>query len=138
MFPNPHKNVRGFTLIELMVVVAIVALLAAVALPSYQEQIRKNRRAQAKADVVEYLQTAERYFTANNTYVGYVLPAAISPRNGPAYYTLAINNQTQTTLTIAATAQATGGQDKDKCGDLSVNQAGTKTKSGTLPLNECW
>ena len=58
----------GFTLIELMIVVAVVAILAAIAVPSYQEQVRKSRRAQAKADIVEYVQMAERFFTVNNTF----------------------------------------------------------------------
>ena len=69
----------GFTLIELMIVVAVVAILASIAVPAYQEQIRKSRRAQAKADMVEYAQMAERYFTVNNTYVGFTLPTSQSP-----------------------------------------------------------
>ena len=72
----------GFTLIELMIVVAVVAILAAIAVPSYQEQVRKSRRAQAKADLVEYAQMAERFFTVNNTYVGFTLPTTQSPREG--------------------------------------------------------
>ncbi|MDW7601742.1 prepilin-type N-terminal cleavage/methylation domain-containing protein, partial [Stenotrophomonas maltophilia] len=54
---------RGFTLIELMIVVAVVAILAAIAYPSYSEHVRKSRRAQAKADLVEYAQLAERFHT---------------------------------------------------------------------------
>ena len=54
------KRAPGFTLIELMIVVAVVAILVAIAYPSYQEQIRKSRRAQAKADLVEYAGLAER------------------------------------------------------------------------------
>ena len=58
---------RGFTLIELMIVIAVIAVLTALAYPAYQDQVRKSRRAQAKADLVEYAQGAERYFTANNS-----------------------------------------------------------------------
>lgn len=131
------RGVRGFTLIELMIVVAVVAILAAIAYPNYSEHVRKSRRAQAKADLVEYAQLAERYHTVNNTYVGFALPVAQSPREGgKAYYTLALSPApTQSQFTIAATAA--NGQDKDKCGNLGINQAGVKTNSkGTL--SECW
>ena len=59
---------RGFTLIELMIVVAIVAILAAIAYPSYQEHVRKTRRAQAKTDMMETVQQLERRFSARNSY----------------------------------------------------------------------
>lgn len=128
----------GFTLIELMIVVAVVAILAAIAYPSYQDQVRKSRRGQAKADLVEYAQLAERFHTVNNTYVGFVLPTNQSPREGgaTAHYALALNPaNTQSRFTIVATAQ--GGQAKDRCGNLSVNQATVKTSSkGTVA--ECW
>ena len=133
------RKAQGFTLIELMIVVAVVAILASIAVPSYQEQIRKSRRAQAKADMVEYAQMAERYFTVNNTYVGFALPTAQSPREAgaTARYTLALNPEsTASTFTIAATAVGT--QASDRCGNLGVTNTGLKTKSGSVALSECW
>jgi type IV pilus assembly protein PilE len=132
------RRIAGFTLIELMIVVAVVAILSAVAYPSYQDQVRKSRRAQAKADLVEYAQLAERWHTTNNTYEGFTLPTNQSPREAgaPSRYGLVINT-TQSTFTITATATSSGGQDKDKCGNLGINQAGVKTNSaGTL--SDCW
>lgn len=135
-----RHSAGGFTLIELMIVVAVVAILAAFALPSYQEHIRKSRRAQAKADIVEYMQLAERFHTVNNTYSGFTLPSAVSPREaaggGTAHYSLAIDGVADAkSIKIKATAQ--GGQVEDKCGDLSINQAGVKANSkGTLA--SCW
>ena len=129
----------GFTLIELMIVVAVVAILAAIAVPSYQEQVRKSRRAQAKADMVEYAQMAERYFTVNNTYVGFALPTTQSPREAgaTARYTLALNPApTVSTFTITATTQGT--QSSDRCGNLGVTNTGVKTKTGGAPFSECW
>lgn len=125
---------RGFTLIELMIVVAVVAILAAIAYPSYQDQVRKSRRGQAKAELVEYAQLAERFHTVQNTYAGFALPSTQSPRQGTAAYTIAIAGQTQAGFTITATPQ--GRQTADRCGTLRINQAGAKSHTaGTL--DEC-
>lgn len=133
--PVARRFARGFTLVELMVVVAIVAILASVALPSYQDSVRKSRRAQAKADLVEFAQGLERFHSVNNTYAGYVLPFAVSPRSGgPAQYNLAVGGLAGTTFLLTATP--TGAQTDDSCGALTVNQAGVKTSVG--PLANCW
>ena len=135
--PRAGGGAKGFTLIELMVAVAVVAILASVALPSYQEQMRKSRRAQAKADLVEYAQMAERHFTVNNAYTGFTLPSAQSPReNGStARYNLT-SNVTATTFTLTATA--TGAQASDRCGNLAITNTGLKSKTGSAALSECW
>ncbi len=136
-----RRAVRGFTLIELMVVVAVVAILAAVAYPSYQDQIRKSRRAQAKADMVEYAQLAERWHTVNNTYAGFNLTAAQSqsPREGGvARYTLRVTPPAPTQNAFTLTAIPQGPQAVDRCGTLTLNQAGAKQRSGAAPFNECW
>jgi len=132
-----QRKARGFTLIELMIAVAIVAILAAIAVPSYNEHIRKSRRAQAKADLVEYAGLAERHFTVNNAYTGFTLPTTQSPREAgaTARYTLA-PAVTATTFTITATPQ--GGQASDRCGTLAVTNTGAKSKTGAAPLSECW
>ena len=62
------RHIKGFTLVELMIVVAIVAILAAIAYPSYAESVRKGRRAEARAALTELLQQQERFMTQNNTY----------------------------------------------------------------------
>ena len=131
----PHG---GFTLIELMIVVAVVAILASIAVPSYQEQIRKSRRAQAKADLVEYAQLAERYFTVNNTYVGFTLPTSQSPREAGATARYNLPAPTTTATTFTLTANATGAQASDRCGDLSITNTGQKGETGSASLEECW
>lgn len=131
-------SVTGFTLIELMIVVAVVAILAAIAYPSYQEQIRKSRRGQAKADLVEYMQMAERVHTVSNSYTTFALPTIQSPREtgSVARYRIAIAPAaTATAITIVATPL--GSQAQDRCGTLSLNQAGLKTNS-TGVLRDCW
>lgn len=129
-------QVLGFTLIELMIVVAVVAILSAIAYPSYTEHVRKSRRAQAKVDLVEYGQLAERFHTVQNTYSGFTLPTNVSPREGgTAAYTLALTQQTQSGYVITATPAAA--QAADKCGTLSIDQASRKTNSrGTK--SDCW
>ncbi|MCC4611916.1 type IV pilin protein [Xanthomonas campestris pv. esculenti] len=129
------RAVSGFTLIELMIVVAVIAILSAIAYPSYAEYVRKSRRAQAKADLVEYAQLAVRFYTVRNTYVDFSLPTQVSPREGgTAAYRLALQT-TQSTFSISATAQ--GNQVQDKCGDLGIDQASRKSNSkGTK--SDCW
>lgn len=123
----------GFTLIELMVVVAVIAILAAVALPNYQEQVRKSRRGQAKADMVEYAQLAEREHTVNDSYAGFALPVAQSPREpgSTARYTL---TRVVAANTFTITATPVGTQAADTCGTLTLNQSGVKTPATV----NCW
>ena len=119
----------GFTLIELMITVAVVAILAAIAYPSYQDQIRKSRRAQAKADLVELAQLAERYHTVNNKYDGWSLPFTQSPRDGTQRYSLGLDTADRSgaaTGGFVLTATPSGDQANDKCGTLTLNQAGVK------------
>lgn len=133
--PSSRQRVRGFTLIELMITVAVVAILAAVAIPSYQQHILKSRRAQAKADMAEVSQLMERYHTVQNTYVGYALPFTQSPREGTARYTLALSNQTASAFTLTVTPNST--QSRDKCGTMTLDSVGRKTPDNATVAG-CW
>ncbi|HJT97123.1 MAG TPA: type IV pilin protein [Rhodanobacteraceae bacterium] len=124
---------RGFTLIELMIVVVIVAILAAIAYPSYQEQIRKTRRGQAKADLMEITQALERKFTVDRDYSApaFTWPFTKSPRDaadGSQYYDLSFEGAAgATTYTIKAVpANAQAG---DRCGTLQIDNLGQKQHS---------
>ncbi len=132
---------RGFTLIELMIVVAVIAVLAAIAYPSYQEQVRKSRRAQAKADLIELTQILERYRTVNNTYVGVDATGAYfdqSPRDRSPHYSIELSDESATEYTLTAAPVAGGSQAEDRCGSLSIDQAGAKGETGAASYEECW
>lgn len=135
MTKRRRRPASGFTLIELMVVVAVVAILAAIAIPSYQEQVRKSRRGQAQADLVELAQRAERFHTVNNTYVGFwdSVPVAHkrSPRDGgSAFYTIEISGVSAGAFTLTATPIAGTAQANDRCGSMRLDQAGRKSHGG--------
>jgi type IV pilus assembly protein PilE len=134
------RPARGFTLIELMITVAIVGILAAIAYPSYQNHIIRTQRAAAKACASEYATFMERYYTTNLTYVG-AAPgnlACAAQGNLDQRYTFAVGSLARRTYTVTATAigaQAT--QDTD-CGNLTLDQAGVRGASGTKGPAYCW
>lgn len=136
-----HRQL-GFTLIELMVVVAIVAILVGIALPMYQDAVRKGHRGQAKADLVELAQRAERYRTINGgSYAGFwaQVPAGDrnSPRTGDVRYVLTREGEDTAATTFVLQAVPQGAQTGDaRCMNLTINQAGQKAASG--PGEECW
>lgn len=140
---SPLQRPRGFTLIELMVVVAVVAILASIAFPSYQDSVRKSRRAQVKADMVELAQRYERYHTIRNTYVGFweeAFGAAgeqfLSPTTQGATVAYAIES-TEAANSFTLTANPQGAQEKDtRCGTLRLSNTGQKGADG--PLADCW
>ena len=130
------RRARGFTLTELVVAVAIAAILALIAVPSYQETLRKSRRADAKVALDDQANRLERYYAERNTYVDATLSRATSPEG---YYTLAITTQSASGFTIKATRKSTGPQaNDDRCGDFTLNQNGVQGKTGTGTVAECW
>ena len=134
------KNDKGFTLIELMIVVVIIAILAAIAYPAYTEQTRKARRADGKAALLQAASAMERYYTENYTYAGAALGAGgifqstVPLDGGTPYYNLAITAQTASTFTIRASN--VGAQAGDTCGWLEIDEVGNKDAGGGAA--DCW
>lgn len=131
----------GFTLIELMITVAVVAILAMVALPSYFEQVRKSRRADAIAALNQIAQAQERWRANNPTYTTNLGSTGLKVANpSSGYYTLAASAATATGYT--ATATAAGAQLKDtKCATLTLAASGGQfsyTSTGTATAQRCW
>lgn len=129
-----HRPVAGITLIELVIVVAIIGILSSIAYPLYQQHVERTRRATAQGDILELAQFMERRFTVNNSYVvaDDDLPYDESPRDGgTVMYELDVNaNATG----FVVTASPTGPQANDRCGDMTVNQAGEQTADDS----DCW
>ncbi len=123
---NPiRRKQSGFTLLELMIVVAIIAILAAIAYPSYQEHVRKSRRTQAQVDMQETVQKLERYYSARNSYANFVSNGGVISSTQTQFYTISFSGTPDaTTFTLQAARQ--GGQANDRCGTLTINQAGAK------------
>jgi type IV pilus assembly protein PilE len=130
--PSMGTLARGFTLIELMIAVAIIGILASIAIPAYQQYVLRANRADAQAILMETAQFMERYFTTNNSYADAALLSGQSPKTGTAKYTISFSSQSDTAYTLQAAPQ--GSQTADSCGTLSVDQTGATTAGGT----GCW
>lgn len=128
----------GFTLIELMIVIAIIGILAGIAYPSYTAYVERGRRSDGQSALLDLSHRMDQYFSENKSYEGATLAQlgvkAISPEG---YYTLSIGNLSNNTFTTNATP--TGAQNGDSCGTLTINQLGQRGFTGAnAAAADCW
>jgi type IV pilus assembly protein PilE len=127
----------GFTLIELIVALAIIGILTAIALPSYRDYIARGKRAEAKAVLLEGAQFMERQYSAQSYYSEGSFPARlkVAPPGASSninYNVSVVASSGSFTLTAAPVAT------DPKCGNLTLGHTGTRGASGTLPAAQCW
>lgn len=144
-----HLASHGFSLLELMITVAILGIITTIAYPSYQEHVRATRRADATASLMMLASALERHYSSQFSYQGSFtgsLPASplldtpvISPANSsnPAYQLLIT---AASTASYSIIAQRTGLQSSDQCGDFTLNQAGIRglINASDKTVDECW
>ncbi|MBL4820864.1 MAG: type IV pilin protein [Gammaproteobacteria bacterium] len=151
---------RGYTLIEILIVVAILGVLAAIAIPSYQRSVISGTRSVAQAGLLDLANRQEQYHLDNRTYTDTLtdlgLPAAmvfdnggnsalamnnnqtlVASTSGDRVYFLQVNNASATAFSISAIPQ-TGQADDTECATFSLTSAGARTISGTAAIADCW
>jgi type IV pilus assembly protein PilE len=152
IFTKNTKKLLGFTLVEMLVTIAIIAILASIAYPSYTSSIRKGRRTDAKTVLLQASQWMERFYTVNNRYDQTINGDAVdastqfgasgllnAPIEGePKYYDILISNVTRTSYKLIATP--INGQDYDECKILTITNTGVKGVEGgaTQTADKCW
>lgn len=143
---NDRSKQNGFNLIELMIVVAIIGIIAAIAYPSYLSQIQGTRRADCSGALVSLANAMERHYSVNGTYVGAAdfagVPVIFSTScpvdGGTASYNFTII-EAATTFTL--NAAPAGPQVGDKCGTLTLSNTGAKNVTGATAgttWQQCW
>jgi type IV pilus assembly protein PilE len=130
------RSARGFSLIELLFVIACVGVLVAWGLPHYQSLMQRQQRAQARTALLQMAHWMERSASANGSYpLPQALPASLLSNPDLSYQLSVIS--TSYTYTIMATP--TGAQTQDMCGSLTMNHAGVRdVKNASISANECW
>jgi type IV pilus assembly protein PilE len=147
MKPLNTRQQSGFTLVELMIVVAIIGILGAIAYPAYTNSVLKGRRAQGRTALTELLQQQERYMTQNNTYVAFAVNAT-----GVPFKTFSGDNQATAAYQLSATACGSGINEcvqvtatpviaDPEVTTLSMTSTGAKSCTGTAASTNfklCW
>lgn len=132
-----HRK-RGFTLIELMIVVAVVAILAAIALPSYTEYVTRTNRAEGRTVLLGTAQALERCYTRFNAYNDAACAVAFPITSENAHYIVTAPTLNATAFTLTATPQGAQATRDAECANLTYTQTGVRGISGSGTVAECW
>ena len=132
---------KGLTLIEVLIVMVVVAILAAIAVPSYTQYILRGHRAEARAQLMSIAQWQERFRTENNRFAAAAnVPASLTslPSSNATRYVITVNTAADGS-TYTLTATRAGSQSSDACGDLTLTNTGARgIANSTRTVAECW
>ena len=134
------KKKKGMTLLELVIVLAIVAILASVTLPSWNSQVQKARRADARNTLMFVQVEQEKYRADNGSYASSMSTLGLSPYNSASrdYYNVSIIFSSATAFVATAAPNTNGAQDNDLCGTFAVDQSGPNESGVYASISECW
>lgn len=133
MSPSFHRRSRGFTLIEMVIVLTIAAILASVAVPAYQDQMRASRRTEARETIMSIQAAQERWRSSNTSYAA--TPAELAQPAATDNYTYALSASSATGYRLVATARARQAGDT-ACATIELEVLGAETVYG--PADACW
>lgn len=142
---NRAAKQQGFSLLELMIVIGIVGILSAIAIPGYANYMRKAHRNDMQSAMMQHAQELERCYSHYNKYTACSIATEYSESSHCAdaqlecpyaFYNLKIDPLDDRTFTL--TAVPTGDQVKDKCGELTLDQTGKRGTNSGLPVRDCW
>ncbi|AKS40637.1 type IV pilin protein [Wenzhouxiangella marina] len=140
-FRNPAA---GFTLIELMVALAILAIVMAIAIPSYSNYVIRTNRTEGKAAIMDAAQALERCYSRFNRYNDAANCTVVTPLGGDGIgsetgtYLVTSVAMTGTTYTLRATPQGTQATRDTECGNFQITHTGQRSISGTGTVEDCW
>ena len=138
-FGTTNRN-RGMTLLELLIVVVIFVFLASVALPLWNSQVQKARRADARNLLLFVQIEQEKYRADTGSYAPSMNALGFSGYNSTSrdYYNISILSSNETTFVASATPNTNGGQDDDLCGTFAVDQSGPNESGSYASISDCW
>ncbi len=132
------NKTKGFTLIELMITVAIIAILASIAYPSYQDSIRKGKRNDGQAALMDLAGRQEAHYAKNATYTTERTDLNVSNRSAEGYYTIRIASANATAYDLRATPRAQGGQNQDSITQFRLRSDGRKNSRTSSGWRQGW
>lgn len=130
---------QGFSLLELLIVMALIAILTSLAYPLYTSHLVKGRRNQAEADLLYLASRLEAFYSLQNTYQGASLPTlGVNPYTDDHSYQLNITSATDTNYTVTAGPLGQQAKADTQCATLTLDEQGNKSVSGKLSAEQCW